>query len=1609
MSKTPGKWRRRLRRLAVGLVVTVLVARMLLALLLPWIVQLGAGAVGLDASYRSASLSLLGLSVCFEDLEVRVAEFPDDPPLLRAQEVVADLAMAQLLRGNLGVVDAAVDGARVELQRDGTGRLHLPAAWTAGAAAPAAEQPSPPVPPEPTPVRFDLPLQVASARVHDLQLRFHDAAATPPVHAELTLDADVTDLGRTDRAGAIDVRLHAPQWFDDLWLEASTTTTSDRLQVSWQVHLRGLRPAALPLRASTPGPLNVDVVSLALRGELRGHTVADAPRRPTLAGELEFEVELDGRPQLAGELTAGPCRNTKLGVDLPFSVQLHGDELVDDLRLQDGLVQIAPEHLTLTTQLAARGIGLALLEPWLAQAGVQLPKGGLDATANCSAAVHTVAGTGTSSMTAEVTQFSLGAGDERVGLARLCVADLRTTGGELAIGSVEVDGPELAIVAREHALSVAGLRFVTPAAAPRSASPTPPPASAPASGPAMPRLSLGKLDWRGLRVAFTDASLAEPATLTLADGTVTAERLVFGRDEPPGHLTATCRVPDSAGELRAELTFTPAPHKLAVEAMLSASEVTAAGLEPWLRPLGVQPVLEHGSFSMVAAGEVAVGGGALEATARLGKVRCTDGELVLASLRNLELRGLRIGATGCDLGTLTIDEPFLAVSRPTPEAMRVLGFELRQPPAPPAAAAPAEAAPAAPPAAPGTPLRRGPVTLKSGVVRWTGAAGQPLSLGADLTLGADDGSGAPVPIEATCKLGEAIEALQVRGTVCTAPSSFRLESELEGHGLRGAAMVGLLPPHVTCTLADGSVHASLRAEFGASPTPSVHVRVQDVRLMDRGEELAAIDGIEVQAPELSADLVHVAKLEVRGVRAVTGSTVEGLHVPGFLLRPAPAAKPAATAPDAAPASTAKVPLVPALRIDAIDVAAERLVWRQRLQQDGEPLVASVHVALDAPWATTDDFAETPPANFTVTASVEPICREVHLTAALRPFELQPAADLTLRAEGIDTTGLTRLVPDLADRLQGTVTDARFAAEVHATLGLRRRNPRQFDLGRPFGGELLVDKVEYAASPAGPTIASIESIEIQARNFDPRSGDLLLRTLSVDAPRLQAHHTAAGTELLGVRLLAPAAAATPAPPPPAAPAAGPAAAEAAAPGPAASTAPEFAIDRLQVQGLAFTFTDDTTEPATNLPLEDVEVELRRFSTRALSEPRRVHFEVAVHGGEVTLEKRVVASSAIMGFLTSTVGSVAGSGQPEFEERPLLDELSVAGNLTLYPTATGTMRCVIRSFELPALRGLAKAGGVDLTDGLLDVRLDATLAPSGVDVDNHTTFTWLSLSEPPGGPISTYLRLPAPLDTVLFLLRNESDEHQLPMRLHVPAEGMDSAAIAGAAAESVLKVVTDAITGAATRATGAVTGVLGLGGGPDLRALATTATFAPGDPAPQAGDLSELLAAVGGDPELRIVLTHELGAGDLARAAELANPPPAVVAETVRRLQRERGVAMRRRSELAAEVAARFGAGQMHEARREQDELSRVDDGLGRLELTLDEALGMLTPDPRAADRRTRRASLALAEARLQALAELLRRRLPDPGRLIEQRRPRPATAADLPGGGRILITVRRGKA
>jgi hypothetical protein len=1498
----PRRWRRRLLQLALLAVLLRILLGLFLAPLLGWL----AGFAGLLVTVGSASLSITGASLRLGDVVVRAAEAPDGAPLFAAHALALDVSSRLLLRGELGIVDVELAAARIALQRRADGTFVLPAAF---GPAPVAAPPPAPAADEPPPAGdFRLPFHLASARLHDLQIRVFDVGAPTPA-VDLTIDATATDLGRLDRPGRIEVRATCPGWFDRCALTADLLAGATVVTADWRAEVRGVPPEALPLPAAAAGVVRVvRRLDLTLDGRLRGDRAPGGGM--ALDAEARCRLDGDGRELLRVDANCAPAAAGGAAADFAFALTANG--IVDRLELT-GTATAGDARIVRGT-LATAGLTLSALQPLLAAQGLELPDGGLALRSGFEVALD-------DGLSASLHDLAIDGGGERLEIARCELRDLRQRGGALGIAALVLHGPTATVrIDQDGALVAAGTRLSPVASAP---APEPPAAHSPSS---RPQLRIGSLRWTGAALSLRDERRAGPATLLLSDVDAAVDGLVLGAAAPPARLHASARLSPIVEALQLDATIAPAPTALALGAALRLQGIASDELAAWLP---------------AAAG-----------------VRATD--LSLRVDGALDLAAGTIDAEVRDLLLRDGDAAVLAVA-----ALAGKGVQ-------PAAG------------------QSGPLSLRDVRLRLDGAGDQP----AELVLDAEVDRLAPGQTFAAAlqaRIAGAVDRFDVRAEGRIG-AGLQVRVDVAADGIHGERLSALLPAGLRSDLQHG--RARLRVDAAAPAVgDGVSVSVQDLVLADGAREHLALATASLRAAR-RGDELHIDAASVRGLRAAVALRERGVAAAGFEF--GSDAAPPPPPPDREPEGTTaeQTWTLPALRLaDGARLDLERLELRDERSPAAEPLVIAGSLSL-APWSASAGDEPRPPAQLRLAARAEPVVGDLALDLAVDPLALRPPIDAALRAR-LDLTALPRVLPALADRIDGVTAALEVAADLHARLDLRRRDPRQFAFGRAFGGEVAVENVRVRDAAGDRVLASLDLLEAVLRAVDPASGDVLLRSLRLEGAALPIQRTAAGLEVAGCRL--PAAASSSGEPPPTARSA------------PAARAPEFAVDHLQASSVAVSYDDRTTDPPTILPLGDADLELRRFTTRAFTEPRSFAFELSLRGGAVELDRRQVPSSLLAGVLGSAV-AVTGLRDPgaATESRPLFEELAIRGQLQPFPHWHGDLRADLQGFELPALRGFAKAGGIDIRDGLADHSLALELrGPDGVVGRATTVFTWLSLSEPPGGPISSYLRLPAPLDTVLYLLRNDADEQRLALELRLPGDDRLPTALRETAAEAVLRLLAGALGGVPGRAVSAFAGALGLGGGPAAPVQAAV-RFAAGRSAPIALELEAVARALAADPAAEAVLTHEASAEDLALAAAAVLPAPAAVVEQVERLRARRAEALAGRGALAAEVDALYGAGRLQEALARQGVLERHDEALGELERTLGAALAMLDDDSaRAARRRATAAVRGLGAARLDEAVAALAAAVPGLAADRIVRRPvRAVATAELPAGGQVVVAVRR---
>ncbi|MEZ6186668.1 MAG: DUF748 domain-containing protein [Planctomycetota bacterium] len=427
-----------------------------------------------------------------------------------------------------------------------------------------------------------------------------------------------------------------------------------------------------------------------------------------------------------------------------------------------------------------------------------------------------------------------------------------------------------------------------------------------------------------------------------------------------------------------------------------------------------------------------------------------------------------------------------------------------------------------------------------------------------------------------------------------------------------------------------------------------------------------------------------------------------------------------------------------------------------------------------------------------------------------------------------------------------------------------------------------------------------------------------------------------------------------------------------------------LQALDVRDLVLTFVDTSFDPPVFAPLESGELHLRD-----LRWPPRP--------GDPRLTATLSLESA---------GLADGAG-------PAFEQLDVSSTFDLF-TRTGSVTVDLESLALANLRGAARSGGVDLGGGRASALVELNLGADSLGLDTDLSFRDLSLSEPSGGPLSSYLNLPLGLDSVVFLLRDERGEIEVPFDLYLPRQGLTLPRVL----TSVLKTLGVVIGRAALRSPlrglnqlkDLGTGFLGMVLPGEVRAAESLELrCVPGGVAlsTEGEDRLNRLIARARDRTLPpLVLIHHAGQADAEAVARVQTPSHEDLRLAVSRVEAR----LRELDRGARALRARVQALGREEAPPDELSAARAElRGLESARLRLLESLDELSvlfaengraQNPRTAARKLRRGVVRLGAARLEALTQRLMR---VPGLRVRVTRPVHDAEAP-PGPGWIEVAI-----
>jgi hypothetical protein len=1048
--------------------------------------------------------------------------------------------------------------------------------------------------------------------------------------------------------------------------------------------------------------------------------------------------------------------------------------------------------------------------------------------------------------------------------------------------------------------------------------------------------------------------------------------------------------------------------------------------------------------------------------------------LDLLDLKELRLPNSATGAI--ELGPVLMDGLRLGAQRDAKGELRLLGLHLIDKPVAKATgprgipvASQATKPDSAVEAAPSRPIASAGLSARNMQITWRDQAVTPkvdTELAASLevspfAVGPGDASRS---ISATLQASVSglVEQLALTLDANLSESAPRAAGEFKLGGMRGEAISAYLPDSIEATFVDGQVSVPFQVEAGlavAGEQPgkmSLNVNVGPMVIADGGEQLAHLGQVTLEASAISPAGISVEKLALTGIAAAVQKLPDGSMVlPGFVLHPAlatgvdlGAAEAASSgsqsgdapgtassgAPNpmvnAAPAAAAlQTPSYfiaqPTFSLGQLEIQADSLVYHDLSGPPAAPLELKFSLRNETPWhrdlraeaqqeeeAETAELAEldTAPLVLNFTGSALPLASGIRAKLSLQPFAVDPALALSWLVDGISGPGLLEFLPEFASTIDASeLLDGEFAGNIEAILDVRRRGPLHLDFGAGFGGQFELRDLALRSEHDGRVLLGLDALVADLATMSPRTGRTHFRSIELERPIGFVHREDLGTRILGLVIKdATAEASTAEAPTSEAP-------RESAPVPGSTQpAPELRIDRIFVTGADLEYRDDSVSPPMALPLTDLDIIVSDFTSRAFEEKRAVRFEVFAKSGSVELQERHEGDNLLLGLMGAAADLVTLEDDDfVVERRPAFSALDGSGNLTFFPSTSGWAQLELAGIELPNFRGIVRDSGVDIGDGLVDLTVDLRfLGEKGLSVETKVVATHLSLTEPPGGPISTYLKLPAPLDTVLFLLRNEAGAQEVAVRFNLEDDGIKG--LGPAIAKTLGLIIGDAIASSPMRLVGGVLDMTGMFDAEpvELPEEVFGVTFLAGSADAQGAaallaEIEPVLKALRADPTVSLDLLHAFGKGDLERIGLLANPGAATCIELSSALRSERDHVRVERDTIAAELRTAYALGDRETIDAHLWKLRNLDDDLGRIEDTLDGILEFLRPGAeRRAMRRTRASALLIAEQRLTLVREAIAS-LPieSIGARLRVRRAR-FTEPAYEGGGRVFVVPSR---
>ncbi len=1354
--------------------------------------------------------------------------------------------------------------------------------------------------------------------------------------------------------------------------------------------------------------------------------------------------------------------------ELTVTAHLGAPGIVESLQTS-GMMVLSSSESSATIKISGTGIRPDTLQPHLRRLGLEsLYKGG---AFSCDVNAMFAQQDGRPfNASASITNISLQDTEELFGLKTIGVQGVRIdpNSGTTYINQVEVSGQRLALGRDETGcLTALGFRLIGSPSQPEgqqagmSAQPIQPEAGGmdadrSATGAASAdrttaRIEIGRLSWHDNELTFVDRMVTPANTIAVPDLGFELTNLVLGAEDGSALPASVKGWLSSPGTIeRAELSGSMALEQagLFFDLGLNGEGIALTMLAPYLQALGVRSAMTSGSVDARMNGHVTWADRAIRCSATIRDVAIKDGDVELAGLNQIDVEQLDLTDTDFRIERITLQQPRLALSRDESGTFSCVGLCIV-----PGREAKSETSPK-----PAPTVRMGHLEVKDARIQWSDRAVVPAvsqTLTADFTL-SDFSFGLEAPpatVVVTIVAPGIVQQATISGQIQVTPSRQATDLKFDVAGVNTEPLLSYMPKGLKPALEEGRLLGRIIADLSRHPDGGYHTRVNLADVDYRGnsgqEPLLRFDSAELTVDRFdpNAYLVSIQELSLKGIEAtverkksgtmsllgfdlgtsqpaVTSNLSPSDRLPesvGFVTDEQPMT--GSTPSDEKPAHTSSVgqrmQRLPLILLERLSVQARRLTIRDGAREMATPIVVSDLQIENSEGIRIlgDEAAANPPVKIDIHGQIQPLTEALRLKLQMSPFAAQPQILAEWDLTQIHGPGLTSVVPELQSAVDAnSLRNGRLAGTAQVTLHLDQRNIAEFDFSRPFGLDIMLKATTFSNTETGTVLAGFEEFRAAIPRLDPQSGSVHVKEIGLVKPQGAISREIDGLHLLGMTLKT-------------------AVADANVDGNGVAASPptdpndalalrvhesqeqdkqvDLRIDQFLINGIDFSFVDNTVDPPMYMPLNGLDVEVRGFATPGAGAKNPIRFNVVASAGEVPLPGVKGGSASVAG--KSDESSAPGMPAPATTvNRLLFQEMSATGRLSLYPRPDGWVKAGLSGLELANFKGVAKQKGMTLRDGIFDASVDMRFhKDQPLSTRTKLVFTDLSLTEPPDGFLAKLLTLPVSLDTVLFILCDADGAIRLPLSFKIDEDGISRGQIAQAAVGAAATLITNAVAGSPYRVAGTISNILGGEEKATSGAEIHVVQYAPAVTTlseKQVGELASIRERLRRERDLSVTVRHQLGGGDIEKANSLVNLSPTETRELLAKLRQERAELQRMRDELAGQTRAACAAGSRENVMTTTKRLQETETQLGLIERALDDLLETMRPGSEYAARsRTQNACIAIGKARIETLAALLEiEEIPIESGRITFVPPRFTEASDSVKGS-ITLTLSKSKA